>query len=72
MVFTIFGCLFVKKTENTLTFLLALLKSLDNSENPSCNPLQEACSVRVVCKTPCDYSNIPTPALTSPLEKIYQ
>ncbi len=42
MVFTIFGCLFVEKMENK--FLLASLKSLTNSVNPSSSPLQETCS----------------------------
>ncbi len=41
MVFTIFGCLFVEKIKKK--FLLASIKSLTNSENPSSKPLQEAC-----------------------------
>jgi hypothetical protein len=41
-VFTIFGCLFVEKIKKK--FLLASIKSLTNSENPSSNPLQEAFS----------------------------
>ena len=39
MFFTVFGCLFVGEK-----FLLTSIKSLTNSEIPSLNPLQEACS----------------------------
>jgi hypothetical protein len=37
MVFTIFGCLLVKKSKTK--FLLSSIKSLTNCENPSSNPL---------------------------------
>jgi hypothetical protein len=41
MVFSIFGCLFVKNIRNKVLF--ASMKSLINCENSSSNPLQEAC-----------------------------
>jgi hypothetical protein len=42
MVLTTFDCLLVAKI--VIKFLLASLKSLTNSKNPSSYPLQEACS----------------------------
>jgi hypothetical protein len=42
MVFTIFGCLFVKKIQNKIS--VASIKSFTNFKNPSSNPFQGVCS----------------------------
>jgi hypothetical protein len=64
MIFTLLGLLFLKKIHNNIKFLLASLKSLDNSDNFFCNTLQGACYVlsitayiKIVQKAPCDPEN---------------
>jgi hypothetical protein len=63
MVFTIFCCLFeFLQRKSKMKFLLASMKSLNNCEIPSSNPLQGACSgfliaacaLKVVTKPACD------------------
>jgi hypothetical protein len=64
MVFTIFGCLSAEKIVNKVS---ACFFEITNSENPSSNPLQEACygfhvaacvTLKVVLKPTSDSENL--------------